>query len=260
MCFEAILLWPGTSTSIPGLDAMEGTVLEGFSPTVMGTLDPSWRVRRISVEVTDVLGFALEDCVGVPVLDAVHPMDAPTALSHMTSLALNEAAVALHLRVRKRPRGWQPSRVVVCTLIDSKSAPFAFSLTPLDALPPAAPGLEASRVRELEYRLRRIAAEVRTAGITLFPAAPADSRDLDLLAELSPRQHEILQRLVAGQRTPAIASDLFLSQNTVRNHLSAIFRRFGVHSQSQLLERLKSLQSSPTAATENPPPIDTERH
>jgi DNA-binding CsgD family transcriptional regulator len=248
----------------PGPDETEGTVLEGFSPTVMGTLDPNWRVRRISVEVTDVLGFALEDCVGVPVLDAVHPMDAPTALSHMTSLALNEAAVALHLRVRKRPHGWQLSRVVLCSLIDSKSSPFAFSLTPLDALPapapaPPVPGPEASRVRELEFRLRRVAAEVRAAGITLFPVAPGDSRDLDLLAELSPRQHDILQRLVAGQRTPAIARDLFLSQNTVRNHLSAIFRRFGVHSQSQLLERVKSLQSSSTATAENPRPIETDR-
>ncbi len=246
-----------------GPDETEGTVLEGFSPTVMGTLDPNWRVRRISVEVTDVLGFALEDCVGVPVLDAVHPMDAPTALSHMTSLALNEAAVALHLRVRKRPRGWQLARVFLCSLIDSKSSPFAFALTPLDALPAPAlpvPGPEANRVRELEFRLRRVAAEVRAAGITLFPVAPADSRDLDLLAELSPRQHDILQRLVAGQRTPAIARDLFLSQNTVRNHLSAIFRRFGVHSQSQLLERVKSLQSSSTATAENPRPIETDRH
>jgi hypothetical protein len=44
----------------------------------------------------------------------------------------------------------------------------------------------------------------------------------------------------------------------VRNHLSAIFRRFGVHSQSQLLERLKSL-SAPTTVTEDGVPIETER-
>jgi hypothetical protein len=109
-------------------------------------------LRRISVEVTDVLGFAQEDCVGVPVLDAVHLMDAPTLLSHMTSLALNATAGALHLRVRRRPKGWQLSRVVA----------------------PTVPG------------------------------------DLDVLAELSPRQHEVLQRLVSGQRTPVIARDLFL--------------------------------------------------
>jgi DNA-binding CsgD family transcriptional regulator len=223
---------------------------------VMGTLDPRWRVRRISVEVTDVLGFAQEDCVGVPVLDAVHPMDAPTLLSHMTSLALNATAGALHLRVRRRPKGWQLSRVVVCSLVASKHTPFAFALTPLDAVPPRAQ--EADRVRDLEVRMRRIATEVRAAGITPFPVAPTVPRDLDALAELSPRQHEVLQRLVSGQRTPVIARELFLSQNTVRNHLSAIFRRFGVHSQSQLLERLKSLSTPTTATEQDPGPIETE--
>lgn len=223
---------------------------------VMGTLDPRWRVRRISVEVTDVLGFAQEDCMGVPVLDAVHPMDAPTLLSHMSALALNATAGALQLRVRRRPKGWQLSRVVVCSLVASKHMPFAFALTPLDAVSPRA--TQADRVRDLEVRLRRIATEIRAAGIIPVPVDPTDPRDLDMLAELSPRQHEVLQRLVSGQRTPVIARELFLSQNTVRNHLSAIFRRFGVHSQSQLLERLKSL-SVPKTATEDGVPVETER-
>ena len=232
-------------------------MLDGYSPMVMGTLDPRWRVRRISVEVTDVLGFAQEDCVGVPVLDAVHPMDAPTLLSHMTSLALDATAGALHLRVRRKTKGWQPSRVVVCSLMASKYTPFAFALSPLEVVPPRAH--EADRVRDLEGRLRRIATEVRAAGITPLPGAPTVPTDLDVLAELSPRQHEVLQRLVSGQRTPVIARDLFLSQNTVRNHLSAIFRRFGVHSQSQLLERLKLLSGSATATPQDPGPIETAR-
>ena len=231
-------------------------MLDGYSPMVMGTLDPRWRVRRISVEVTDVLGFAQEDCVGVPVLDAVHPMDAPTLLSHMTSLALDATAGSLHLRVRRKQKGWQPSRVVVCSLMASKYTPFAFALSPLADVPPAT---EADRVRDLEGRLRRIATEVRAAGITPLSVAPSVPGDLDVLAELSPRQHEVLQRLVSGQRTPVIARELFLSQNTVRNHLSAIFRRFGVHSQSQLLERLKSLSGPTTATAPDPVPIETER-
>jgi DNA-binding CsgD family transcriptional regulator len=214
-------------------------------------------VRRISVEVTDVLGFAQEDCVGVPVLDAVHPMDAPTLLSHMTSLALDATAGSLHLRVRRKRKGWQPSRVVVCSLMASKYTPFAFALSPLAEVPP--PATEADRVRDLEGRLRRIATEVRAAGINPLSVAPRVPGDLDVLSELSPRQHEVLQRLVSGQRTPVIARDLFLSQNTVRNHLSAIFRRFGVHSQSQLLERLQLLSGPTTAPAPDPGPIETEQ-
>ena len=49
---------------------------------------------------------------------------------------------------------------------------------------------------------------------------------------------EVLRRLTRGERVAGIARDLFVSQSTVRNHLSAIYRRLGVHSQSELLARL----------------------
>jgi two-component system nitrate/nitrite response regulator NarL len=56
---------------------------------------------------------------------------------------------------------------------------------------------------------------------------------------LTVRQWEILTRLLRGERVPTIASELFVSQSTVRNHLSAIFERFGVHSQPELLALLR---------------------
>jgi DNA-binding NarL/FixJ family response regulator len=48
------------------------------------------------------------------------------------------------------------------------------------------------------------------------------------------RQWEILRRIAAGERVPTIADELFLSHSTVRNHLPAIFDRFGVHFQAAL--------------------------
>jgi EAL domain-containing protein (putative c-di-GMP-specific phosphodiesterase class I)/DNA-binding CsgD family transcriptional regulator len=56
--------------------------------------------------------------------------------------------------------------------------------------------------------------------------------------ELPERQHEIVQRLLRGERVPTIARDLYLSQSTVRNHLCSIFRKFGVNSQEELLRLL----------------------
>jgi DNA-binding NarL/FixJ family response regulator len=53
----------------------------------------------------------------------------------------------------------------------------------------------------------------------------------------STRQWEILTRLIRGERVQAIADDLYLSPSTVRNHLSVIYRKFGVHSQSELLAK-----------------------
>ena len=53
--------------------------------------------------------------------------------------------------------------------------------------------------------------------------------------DLSPRQWEIVRRLVDGERVTSIAAAMFLSRSTIRNHLSAIFAKVGVHSQDELV-------------------------
>jgi HD-GYP domain-containing protein (c-di-GMP phosphodiesterase class II) len=58
------------------------------------------------------------------------------------------------------------------------------------------------------------------------------------LNALSARQWEVLSHLMRGERVRTIADKLFVSESTVRNHLSAVFERFGVHSQVQLLALL----------------------
>ncbi len=64
------------------------------------------------------------------------------------------------------------------------------------------------------------------------------TRWLDL-SGLTLRQREILARLLDGHRVDAIARDLSVSPRTVRNHLSAIFEKLGVASQSELVELLR---------------------
>ena len=92
------------------------------------------------------------------------------------------------------------------------------------------------RVSELELRLQRIGAEVRAAGL-IDVATPALQAHPEL-GQLSTRQWEILSRLMQGERVSTIASKPFMSPSTVRNHLATIVQRFGVHSQTELLERL----------------------
>jgi DNA-binding CsgD family transcriptional regulator len=94
------------------------------------------------------------------------------------------------------------------------------------------------RAVQLEEHLWRIGAEVRAAG--LLPRV-GDIPALDKLhdfAELSERQREIVVRLMEGQRVPQIAQAMYLSPSTIRNHLTAVFRRFGVHSQAELIATL----------------------
>ena len=45
--------------------------------------------------------------------------------------------------------------------------------------------------------------------------------------------------MAQGQRVSTIADELYISRSTVRNHLAAIFRRFGVHNQAELVEKLR---------------------
>lgn len=61
--------------------------------------------------------------------------------------------------------------------------------------------------------------------------------DRQRLESLSPREQEILGEVLSGKRVTDIARTLSISRHTVRNHLKAIYRKLGVHSQVELLGR-----------------------
>lgn len=62
---------------------------------------------------------------------------------------------------------------------------------------------------------------------------------------LTRREREVLELLLEGWRVQSIASALYLSEHTVRNHLKAIFRKLGAHSQKDLIEMVRSQHTSP---------------
>lgn len=57
---------------------------------------------------------------------------------------------------------------------------------------------------------------------------------LDNRCVLSDREAQVVRLLLTGHRVPDIARQLFLSQSTVRNHLSMAFRKLRVDSQQGL--------------------------
>jgi DNA-binding CsgD family transcriptional regulator len=60
------------------------------------------------------------------------------------------------------------------------------------------------------------------------------------LSPLTGREREVLLLLVQGHRLSTVASTLFLSQHTVRNHLKRIFAKLGIHSQAELVSRFRN--------------------
>jgi DNA-binding CsgD family transcriptional regulator len=95
------------------------------------------------------------------------------------------------------------------------------------------------RVAELEARLRRIAVELKAAGVMDDLDTLPSLTDQPQIAELSNRQREILVRLLNAQRVSVIAAELYVSPSTVRNHLTTIFSKFRVHSQAELVAVLR---------------------
>jgi DNA-binding NarL/FixJ family response regulator len=118
-----------------------------------------------------------------------------------------------------------------------------------------------ARLRLLEGTLHRIAQELARADL---PGGHSDSGAPPLVG-LRPREQEVVRLLLQHLRVPAIARRLGITQQTVRNHLKSVFRRTGVRSQQELLDRIAlaaaSQATSPVTAggdhgSEPPPPSD----
>ena len=71
------------------------------------------------------------------------------------------------------------------------------------------------------------------AGHAVFPAGwlrkVRQSVESSPLAQLSPRQREVLELLALGMDNDQIATRLYISRNTVKFHVRTIYRRLGVH-------------------------------
>jgi DNA-binding CsgD family transcriptional regulator len=154
----------------------------------------------------------------VSVDNAAAQVNNPRMGVHRQEGGFNGEPWAARTRESRFPSPWRPARDY-----------------PLAALP-----LPSDRVAELEARLRRIAAELRAAGIMDDVVSAKPARDLPHFAELTRRQREILIRLLNAERVSLIAAELYLSPSTVRNHLATIFGKFGVHSQAELLGVLRN--------------------
>jgi len=75
-----------------------------------------------------------------------------------------------------------------------------------------------------------IARKVLNLFQSIAPVPPAD-------AELTAREREILEHLVAGSSYKMIAHDLFISIDTVSSHVKNIYQKLQVHSKSEAVAK-----------------------
>lgn len=203
-----------------------------WHPAVLGTIGLDLRFIEAGSDAADVLGWDTQDLRGISLAEAVHPADVATLLLVLGRAAAERRSAAARLRLR-RADGWS---VVRCTIspLGEATGHFAVAISILPVSEDVEPG--SHRLWRLEGHLSRIAAEVQMAGIrpsgveTLF--AGTEFRGL------TARQSEVLTRVIRGERTSEIARDLSVSESTLRNHLSTIYRSVGVHSKAELLSKL----------------------
>lgn len=205
------------------------------SGLIVGSFDAEWRIQRVSVDVERLLGWPVEAMIGRSVIEEVHPEDRPRLFTAAAQCMVDLAAVGLSLSWHHRSGDWVPLHCIISRLADEVLT-FGFACS----LRAAGDEGDTGRAAALERHLWRIAREVELSGVAAGFSRVPDPAEVPGLSQLSRRQWEVLTRLLRGERVPAIARALFVSQSTVRNHLTDMFRKLGIHSQAELLELLRT--------------------
>ncbi len=216
----------------PGAVGLPRSYQPPHLPSVaLGTLGEDARVQLLSTELEDLTGYALRELVQRSILELLTGSSRAAARAAL-ALAQDRRTFASASAALETPRGPLSINVAFVPLTGNARHRACFFVSPrTEEVPPAPP----DRILELESALARIGEELAALHpLTERHALAPESAGV--LEQLSPRQQEIALQLLAGKRVPSIARSLYLSPSTVRNHLSAVCRRFGVHSQAQFLD------------------------
>jgi DNA-binding CsgD family transcriptional regulator len=209
----------------------------GLVPIAVGLADQEWHIAEVSEDISNIVARTPTDLVGSQLLALFHREDVAT-------LDRGESAPPgvdfRHVRLTEHEVSGDEVTLMLAPW-DTPATPIIFAIV---GTPDGEDEVTADRIFDLEMRLRRIGAEVRAAGVLDALDALPRIEDHPKLGELTTRQQEVLGMLLQGLRVAMIASQLYVSQSTVRNHLATIFHKFGVHSQAELLELLTPRPSS----------------
>jgi DNA-binding NarL/FixJ family response regulator len=104
--------------------------------------------------------------------------------------------------------------------------------------PAAARAAGASGFVSKDWEAKEVARAVHRVGLgqTLF--APTSQLPTTLLSE---REREVLDLIAAGSTNREIASTLFLSPHTVKEHTSALYRKLGARNRAEAVQRAQRI-------------------
>jgi DNA-binding NarL/FixJ family response regulator len=82
---------------------------------------------------------------------------------------------------------------------------------------------------------------VAPATPTARELAPVDRGRLPVLPSLSPRERDVLLELARGSTYADIAANLFVSENTVKTHVSSLYSKLAASRRSEALATARRL-------------------
>jgi len=202
-----------------------------YVPPVLGATGPDMLIDRISSDIEKLMGIPAERMLGQSLRPLVTPSSAPSLLWGLAQASTHGRGAPLRLELARA----SGAGVFVQFLIVPLHPPASCAFSILPAVPGGGPDMASADAHDL---LAQLATGIDALG-TARQMAGISASSRRLLSMLSARELEIVTRLHAGDRVPTIAKALFLSPSTVRNQLSSVFTKTGVHSQQELLELLR---------------------
>jgi DNA-binding NarL/FixJ family response regulator len=173
----------------------------------------------------EVVGTAEDGAAAVALLDAARP---DVVLMDLRMPGVN--GIQATREIRQRHPG---ARVLVLTTYDADEWVF-------DAIRSGAAGyvLKDTPAEDLIAAIRAVAAgktpvDPKVAGRLFAQIARTAPVDAAPLAELSPRERDVLALLARGLSNADIAATVHLSEGTVRNYVSTILSKLGVADRTQ---------------------------
>jgi DNA-binding CsgD family transcriptional regulator len=228
--FVVVLVAEGVGLATSGQDWQD-------APAIVGTADPSLLIDRISSDAEALFNRPIAEMLGNSLATLVTEDDVPTLLAGLSEATANRAGITMYLDIKSGP-GAPAMRceVLLLPLQPSRSCAFVFLPTPASMTGHASgnlPGIllrlgRAAQIADLARGVFRGITEATTPG----------------LSRLTTRELEIVALLLDGDRPPEIATKLFVTQSTVRNHLASVFAKLGVASQQELLTLIRHGQSA----------------
>ncbi len=195
-------------------------------------------VRVVIAQPHELLCDALESLFGAAGLNVVAHCTRAADLarcvrSHMPDVTLVDAELADVTDVVGAVRRGLPE---VCIVLLARGLDPVVAQTSLE-LEVDGVVLKCASACDVVASLRRV-----VAGESVFPAGWLAAAHRAEVALLSARQLEVLELVVEGLPNETIAERLFISKNTVKFHVAAIYQRLGVTNRVQAVHALAELR------------------